>query len=560
MLIAIGSMLGGLGLFLLAMKMISEGLRLAAGQSLRDILGRWTYSPLRGLAAGSGITAIVQSSSAVTVATIGFVNAGLLDLYHALGVVYGANVGTTVTGWLVAAIGFKIKVEAFALPMIGIGMFMRLSGADERRGAIGEALAGFGLFFIGIDILRGAFEAVAANMHIPDAASKGVLGTLLFVGFGFLMTVLTQSSSAAIALILTAATGGVINLNGAAAMVIGANVGTTSTAVFAAIGATPNAKRVAAAHILFNIVTGIVALLLLPIILWLVARTSDILGLEKVPAVTLALFHTLFNLIGVLLMWPMTARLSQVLGKRFRSIEEIEGRPKYLDKTVAVSPFLALDAATLELIRVNDIARRMAMGVLSSEGRDRKRMRTDLATLEKLNLEIGKFITHLERGNLPAEVARHLTQVLRIGQHYSQVGDLANLIWQTQREIKPLLDPETDQLINHFKARVIELISACDLGDKAFSYPDCENLHADIETGYHDLKAAILQSGVTQRLELTNMNNTLEQLSHIRRMLNQLMKGVRRLVELRNQINMPEKKSADTLPEPDGSDNGVTGD
>ena len=140
----------GVGLFLLAMKMITDGLKLAAGDALRDILGDWTRSPARGIASGAVITSLVQSSSAVTVATIGFVNAGLLTLYQALGVVYGANIGTTMTGWLVAAMGFDIKVELFALPMVGAGMLLTLTGPRQRRGALGEALAGFGLFFIGI--------------------------------------------------------------------------------------------------------------------------------------------------------------------------------------------------------------------------------------------------------------------------------------------------------------------------------------------------------------------------------------------------------------------------
>ena len=144
-LITIGMLAGGLGLFLLAVNMITDGLKLAAGRALRVMLGKWTRSPGHGILTGLSITAIVQSSSAVTVATIGFVNAGLINLYQSLGVVFGANIGTTMTGWLVAIVGFKIKVELFALPMIGIGMLLRLTGGESRRAAIGMALAGFGL-------------------------------------------------------------------------------------------------------------------------------------------------------------------------------------------------------------------------------------------------------------------------------------------------------------------------------------------------------------------------------------------------------------------------------
>ena len=347
-----GLVLGGLGLFLLAVTMITDGLRLAAGNALRNILGSWTRTPKHGIFTGISLTAIVQSSSAVTVATIGFVNAGLLSLYQAIGVIFGANIGTTMTGWLVAIVGFKINVEVFALPLIGLGMLLRLAGGNTRHGSVGIALAGFGLFFIGIDVLKDAFEHITASIDLQSFATDNVLGILLFVGIGTFMTVLTQSSSAAIALTLTAATGGVLELNAASAMVIGANVGTTSTAALTVIGATPNAKRVAAAHIIFNIVTAVIALLMLPLLFFLIDTLGNILGLNQVPAVTLALFHTTFNILGVLLMWPMAGWLTRYLEKRFISFEEIEGRPQYLDKNIIRSPTLAVNATVLELIRI----------------------------------------------------------------------------------------------------------------------------------------------------------------------------------------------------------------
>ncbi|NNM00772.1 MAG: Na/Pi symporter, partial [Gammaproteobacteria bacterium] len=156
MLAIIGTFIGGLGLFLLAVGMITDGLKLAAGDALRGILARSTSTPLRGVASGVLVTGIVQSSSAVTVATIGFVNAGLLTLGQSLGVIYGANIGTTITGWIVAAVGFSFKVEAFALPLIGIGMLSRVVRPASRLASVGEALAGFGLFFIGVDVLKEA--------------------------------------------------------------------------------------------------------------------------------------------------------------------------------------------------------------------------------------------------------------------------------------------------------------------------------------------------------------------------------------------------------------------
>jgi len=264
---SIGHIIGGVGLFLLGMMLMTDGLKVAAGRSLKKLLERGTDTAFHGLVSGATLTALVQSSSAVTVAAIGFVNAGMLTLERSVWVIFGSNIGTTMTGWLVALIGFKIKIELFALPAIGLGMIFKLTGPETRRGAFGQALAGFGLFFVGISVLKDAFEGVAQTIDVSSLYVEGFVGVLTFVGIGFLMTLLTQSSSAAISIALAAAAGNLVELEPAAAMVIGANIGTTSTALIAVLGATPNAKRVAASHVAFNLLTGLVAIILLPVML-----------------------------------------------------------------------------------------------------------------------------------------------------------------------------------------------------------------------------------------------------------------------------------------------------
>ncbi len=231
-----------------------------------------------------------------------------MQLRQAITVIYGSHIGTTMTAWLVALIGLHLDIKVFALPAIGVGMAMRLLWRDKRYGAMGEALAGFGVFFLGIDILKGGFEGMGNTLQFADISPTG-LGLLLLVGIGLVITVLMQSSSASIAIILTAAGGGVIPLPAAAAMVIGANVGTTTTALIAVIGATPNAKRAAAAHVAFSVITGCVALLILPWMLALVLSIQIDLSMEPDAPTVLAMFHTLFNVLGVALLWPFTDRL-----------------------------------------------------------------------------------------------------------------------------------------------------------------------------------------------------------------------------------------------------------
>lgn len=530
--ITVGMLAGGLGLFLLAVNMITDGLKLAAGNALRNILSKATRSPFRGILSGIGITSIVQSSSAVTVATIGFVNAGLLTLYQALGVVYGANIGTTTTGWLVAIIGFNIKVEAFALPLIGIGMILRLTGGDTRRAPIGLVLAGFGLFFIGIDVLKDAFEGLAANIDLQRFTADGVAGILLYLLIGFLMTVLTQSSSAAIAITLTAATGGVIGPYAAAAMVVGANVGTTSTAVFSVIGATSNAKRVAAAHVIFNVVTGVVALLLLPIMFGLTKSISNLFGLEDIPVVTLALFHTTFNVLGVALMWPVTARLTKYLERQFISQEEIEGKPKYLDKTVAVSPSLALNALSLELGNIGNIARRMSKGAISTEKSVGKLMRSDRHTIRRLVVLVGDFVSHLERSTMSKEIAVELPRVLRTSQYYLMSSELASDIAKHQEAVGEIKDKELLEKLSEFKANVVRLLDMSNVQIEGFSITDCDEELDKLNHRYDELKTRILEIGVDSGVDIASMSALLEQNSNTRRLVTQMVKAARYLSRL----------------------------
>jgi phosphate:Na+ symporter len=545
--IIVGMLAGGLGLFILAVNMITNGLKSAAGHTLRDMLGRWTRSPVHGIVTGLSITAIVQSSSAVTVATIGFVNAGIISMHKALGVIYGSNIGTTMTSWLVASTGFKFNLETFALPMIGIGMLMHLTGGESKRGPLGSALVGFGLFFIGIGVLQDAFAGLMTAIDLNKFTADGIAAVLMYAGIGFLMTVLTQSSSAAIAIILTAATGGVVGLYAAAAMVIGANVGTTSTAVFAVINATPNAKRVAAAHIIFNLVTGVIALMVLSPLFWVVDNTSELLGLEHIPAITLALFHTIFNIFGVLLMLPLSKRLVHFLDKRFVTQEEIEGSPRYLDKTVVVSPLLAINALALELSRISTIARRMGLEALSSEFVPSFRIRRDYVIINKLSAAVAEFIAQLERGTLSKEVSEQLAKVLRSEQHLLACANQAIEIGRIQARVEKLTDEQLMEGLSVFRAEVVSLMNMANPEEVDFSFTDCELQLDRVQAAYGDVKADLLQAGAELRVPIHVVIDIIDQNSCIRRMSRQMVKAMHYLSEL---SRIAKVKSTEPIPEP----------
>ncbi|MEE4383215.1 MAG: Na/Pi symporter [Pseudomonadales bacterium] len=524
-----GTFAGGLGLFLLAVTLLTDGLRLAAGDALRGILARSTATRLRGIATGMLLTAIVQSSSAVTVATIGFVNAGLLQLGQALGIVYGANVGTTMTGWLVALVGFGFPLELFALPLIGLGMALRLARPGTRTGAAGEALAGFGLFFVGIDVLRGAFEGLAGDLELFGAGPSTVLGLLAWVAVGFAMTVLTQSSSAAIALTLTAASSGVLQLDVAAAAVVGANVGTTSTAALAVLGATPAARRVALAHLLFNLLTAAVALGLLGPMLWTVERVGDALGLPDAPATALAGFHTAFNVLGVLLMLPLTPWLARFLARRFRTAAEQTAQPRHLDPNVAVSPDLAADAVTLELRRHLALTRDFLGHALPGQWPKGRRLEQDREGLEQLALAVEGFLTRLERSRLPADTAERLRVALRVLNYLEDVLELGNTVGSHQRVLGALRAAPVGEAVRAFEREAQAYVAGADPETPGFDREASAAAYEALRTHWHRLKDQLIEAGVTTDLAMRTVNAGLELLRHELRVCEKLGKAARSL-------------------------------
>ncbi|MBP5403762.1 MAG: Na/Pi cotransporter family protein, partial [Elusimicrobiaceae bacterium] len=267
------NLLGGLGVFLLGIKMMSDGLQKAAGDRLRRIIARATTNRFTATLSGILATSIIQSSSATTVMVVGFASAGLLSLSQSLGVIFGANIGTTTTAWLISILGFKINISVFAMPMIGIGFFSQFIKKWPLARRIGEAMVGFGLLFLGLSLIQGALPDMQNSSAVVEWIVRFRPDTLFsllgVIGVGTVLTVLLQSSSAVMAVTLTCAAKGLIDYPTACALVLGENIGTTITANIAAIGAPRIAKRAALGHMLFNVL-GVV---------WAVAFFHPFLGL-----------------------------------------------------------------------------------------------------------------------------------------------------------------------------------------------------------------------------------------------------------------------------------------
>jgi len=331
---------GGIGLFLLGMALLSDGLKAFAGDALRRALVRLTGRPVKAFASGALVTALIQSSSATTVTVIGFVSAGLLTFPQAVGLVIGASLGTTTTGWIVAGLGLKVSIALYALPIIGVGAFLNLLGRNRWK-AMGLALAGFGLIFVGIEVLKDGMTDITKVFDLASLPYAGFVGHAIVITVGVVMTVIMQSSSAATATTLTALHSGSINFEQATLLVVGAATGTTITGVLAALGGSVAAKRTAAAHVSFNLATGVIAALCLPLFLRGIAWAQQHMGLDP-GALSLAAFHTSFIGVGVLIFLPLADRFARAI--EWLLPERGPRLPKGLDDTVLHVPAVALEA------------------------------------------------------------------------------------------------------------------------------------------------------------------------------------------------------------------------
>ena len=339
---------GGLGLFLLGMWVMTTGLKELAGPSLARGLARFTRSPLSGAATGAGVTALIQSSSATTLAAVGFVSAGLLTFPQALGILFGANVGTTVTGWLVALLGFKLDLGEIAPLIVLAGVLVRLFTRGPGP-AIGIALAGFGLVFVGIEALREGMASFEGRLTPQSFPADGWMGRFKLVVLGVVVTLVTQSSSAGVATAIAAVHAGAMTLPQAAAIVVGMDVGTTGTAIVSAVGASTQARRTAASHVLYNSMTGVVAFASIP--LWIAgAERLTPAFVDEQPEVALVAFHSLFNLLGVIVVLPFTARFARLVE---RIVPDRPGATDRLDRALLREVPVAVETVDHEVRRLS---------------------------------------------------------------------------------------------------------------------------------------------------------------------------------------------------------------
>lgn len=488
------TLIGSLGLFLYGMKLMSEALQKVAGGKLRNFLAAMTSNQLAGVFTGLSITAFIQSSSATTVMIVSFVNAGLLTLTESAGVIMGANIGTTVTAWIISILGFKVKMSVLAYPIIGIG-FPLIFSKKTRNQSWGEVLVGFAMLFIGLESLKSSVPNIGENPEILEFLKNftglGFGSNIIFLIIGTALTVVIQSSSATMALTLVMCNNGWISFDSAAAMVLGENIGTTITANMAAIVANSTAKRAARFHFIFNVVGVIWVLSIFPFFLKGIDSISQTISGESaftsasaVP-VALSLFHTFFNIINVLLqIWFIKLLLKLVKKLVPEREDEQEFRLAYIKFGMLNTSELSLLQATKEIILYAQQTKKLfgRLRAMLNEKNERKFMK-QFEKIERgedksdqMEVSIAKYLTRVAEGELSKESSKRISAMLRVVDEIESIGDSCLNMARAMYRVKH----KNYKLTPDMKNNILEMYS---LLDEAFDLMivNLNKKHTDIE-------------------------------------------------------------------------------
>lgn len=448
------TLLGALGMFLYGMNLMSSGLQKAAGDRLRGFLSAMTSNPFKRVMTGVGITALIQSSSATTVMVVSFVNAGLLTLVQAIGVIMGANIGTTITAWMVSLLGFKADISILAVPLMLLGFILSNSKKDKNKN-LGELVVGFSLLFLGLSFMKDSVPDLRQTPEVLEFVKQwsgyGFSSVLIFLGIGTVLTLILQSSSATMAITLIMLSMGWIPFNMACAMVLGENIGTTITANIAASVGNPSAKRAALSHTIFNVFGVIWALVLFRPFLGLVGKIIEALGYPNPAAAGfavplddpngaegtaalygLSMLHTLFNTINTLILVWFTGLIAKIVTRLIKeptNKEESAYRLKYINAGPLATPELATDQAIKEIIHFAEISRNglgYAREAINETDADKfMELKGKLVKYEEISdrmeYEIATFLNAVSTGEI-SEFTR-----LKIKAMYKIIGELESL-------------------------------------------------------------------------------------------------------------------------------------
>ena len=467
-------LLGSLALFLYGMKIMSEGLQKFAGDSLRKILTAMTTNRITGVLTGMLITALIQSSSATTVMVVSFVNAGLLTLTQSIGVIMGANIGTTVTAWIISALGFKVDISAFALPLLAFGLPLLFSGKSSRK-SIGEFIFGFSFLFMGLEGLKGNAPDLSANpdmlAFVQNYTDMGFFSILLFLFIGTVLTMVVQASAATMAITLIMCANGWIDYHLGVALVLGENIGTTITANLAALTGNTQARRAALAHLMFN-VFGVcwVLVLFYPFtagVSWFVTDVMHVSDPAVAVSFKLAAFHTAFNISNTCIMICFVPFIEKTVCAMIRTKQEDEEyRLQYITSGMLSTAELSILQAQKEIVLFSERTARMfnmVKTLLYEKNEDTflktyNRIEKYENISDRMEVEIANYLTQVSEGRLSSESKEEIRVMLRAVSEIESIADSCNNLARTikrRNEFKSVFTPEQNMHIE----RMFELVT-----------------------------------------------------------------------------------------------------
>lgn len=435
--------IGGLGLFLYGMNIMADGLQRSAGGKLKDLMGFLTRNRFVAVLMGAGITALIQSSSATTVMVVGFVNAGMLSLSQAVGVIMGANIGTTITAWIVSLNewGSVLKPEFFAPLVVGVGAIMFLFAKSERKKKIGEIMAGFGILFIGLSFMSGSIAPYKDAPVFSEAFRVLGRNPILAVVAGAVVTAIIQSSSASVGILQTLAMNGIVNWQSAVFITLGQNIGTCVTAILSSTGTGKNAKRASVIHLLFNMIGSI----WFGIVMFIIFRFQNDWASATINSVQISIFHTVFNVLNTLVLFPfgdvlvkLSIRLIPDSPEQNVAEDTIESQvARRLDRRILNNPTFAIETAIGEVLYMGDITRQnLVLAIEAVAENSKEKIQQVFRTEETVN-QLEKLLTSflVEVDNLSLTEAQHLkiknlfytvSDIERIGDHSENIAELAD--------------------------------------------------------------------------------------------------------------------------------------
>ena len=501
-------LLAGLAFFLYGMRQMEESLKNLAGRSFKKFLRKNTKHPIQGVLAGAGITAILQSSSMVTLLVMSFAGAGIIGLENGFGMIMGANLGTTMTGWIVSLIGFKLNIENYVLPLTAISGIVYSFSKNERLSGISKIFFGFSLMFLGLGYMKNSFSDVASTIDLNYLKNQPYV---LYLLFGFFLSAIIQSSSASMMIFLSSLSAGIITLNHAAYMVIGADIGTTITAIIGSIGGNSVKKQVGLSHFFFNLITAIIAVLLVKYYLLFIISVLNI----KDELIATVLYHSLFNITGIITFTPFVKPFTRFI--KNITPEKEKTFSKYISKVNTQDKQESLEAILKESILFLHQTIRLNTFFFNNENKSRAEGLRKYYDLKKYEGEVSKFYLKLQKEDLLEDESSKLNFLIAVFRNATlSVKDIKDIAHNLDELEKSGNDNKYRlfNLIQNEQLQLYKSITECIDNYQTIRLSDIENINKQIEQSHFNENRIMHNSELSLSNELPTLFNIIREINN----------------------------------------------